>query len=107
MDPFMGSGSTRIGALTDGFQFIGIEMDNGYFEIAKQRIQHFKKLKEMLDKQSFLIQSWPIFHKEEYYQIERWFHNLLFGLFFWFFFLPLLDSISLSNLNFKLESIND
>ena len=50
LDPFMGSGSTGVGALIEGFQFIGMEMDNGYFEIAKQRIQHFEKFKEMLDK---------------------------------------------------------
>jgi site-specific DNA-methyltransferase (adenine-specific) len=49
LDPFMGSGSTGVGALIEGFQFIGMEMDNGYFEIAKQRIQHFEKFKEMLD----------------------------------------------------------
>jgi DNA modification methylase len=50
LDPFMGSGSTGVGALIEGFQFIGMEMDNGYFEIAKKRIQHFEKFKEMLDK---------------------------------------------------------
>lgn len=50
LDPFMGSGSTGVGALIEGFQFIGMEMDNGYFEIAKQRIQHFEKFKEMLNK---------------------------------------------------------
>lgn len=50
LDPFMGSGSTGVGALIEGFQFIGMEMDNGYFEIAKQRIQHFEKFKEILDK---------------------------------------------------------
>ncbi len=50
LDPFMGSGSTGVGALIEGFQFIGMEMDNGYFEIAKQRIQHFEKFKKMLNK---------------------------------------------------------
>ncbi len=38
-DPFMGSGSTGKAATEEGFGFIGIEIDKGYFEIAKQRIE--------------------------------------------------------------------
>jgi len=38
LDPFMGSGSTGKAAVTEGFRFIGIEMDDKYFEIAKNRI---------------------------------------------------------------------
>jgi site-specific DNA-methyltransferase (adenine-specific) len=38
-DPFMGSGSTGKAALMDGFNFIGTELDPGYFEIAKRRIE--------------------------------------------------------------------
>ncbi len=49
LDPFMGSGSTGVGALIEGFQFIGMEMDPGYFEIAKQRIGHSDQYKELLD----------------------------------------------------------
>jgi len=49
LDPFMGSGSTGVGALIEGFQFIGMEMDNGYFEIAKQRMGHSDQYKELLD----------------------------------------------------------
>ena len=37
LDPFMGSGSTGKAALLEGFSFIGIEMDEEYFEIAKRR----------------------------------------------------------------------
>jgi site-specific DNA-methyltransferase (adenine-specific) len=48
-DPFMGSGSTGIGALIEGFNFVGMEMDPGYFEIAKQRIGHSDQYKELLD----------------------------------------------------------
>lgn len=40
LDPFMGSGSTGKAALLEGFQFIGIERDAEYLEIAKARIQH-------------------------------------------------------------------
>jgi DNA modification methylase len=48
-DPFMGSGSTGVGTLIEGFKFIGMEMENEYFEIAKQRIQYFEEYIEMLD----------------------------------------------------------
>jgi len=38
LDPFMGSGSTGIGAIKEGFNFIGIERDEVYVEIARRRI---------------------------------------------------------------------
>jgi len=38
LDPFMGSGTTGIGAKLEGFDFIGIEMNEEYMEIAKARI---------------------------------------------------------------------
>ena len=38
LDPFMGSGSTGIACIHEGRDFIGIEIDEGYFQIAKQRI---------------------------------------------------------------------
>jgi DNA modification methylase len=38
-DPFMGSGTTGKMALLNGRNFIGMELDDGYFEIAKERIQ--------------------------------------------------------------------
>jgi hypothetical protein len=39
LDPFMGSGSTGKAAMLEGFQFIGIERDAEYMEIAKARIE--------------------------------------------------------------------
>lgn len=38
LDPFMGSGSTGKAALIEGFGFIGIELDAGYYEIAELRV---------------------------------------------------------------------
>ena len=38
LDPFMGSGSTGKAAILEKFNFIGIELDKGYFDIASKRI---------------------------------------------------------------------
>lgn len=38
LDPFMGSGSTGIACKNLGREFIGIEKDEGYFKIAKERM---------------------------------------------------------------------
>ena len=38
VDPFMGSGTTGVACAELGVDFIGIELDEGYFNIAKQRI---------------------------------------------------------------------
>ncbi len=43
LDPFMGSGSTGKGALLEGFKFVGIEMDVGYFDIACARLEAVQK----------------------------------------------------------------
>ncbi len=42
LDPFMGSGSTGKAAVRGGFDFIGVEMDKDYMEIAETRIQYEK-----------------------------------------------------------------
>ena len=40
LDPFMGSGSTGVGAVKEGFNFVGIELDPHFYEIAQKRIEH-------------------------------------------------------------------
>lgn len=39
LDPFMGSGSTGVAAKQLGFGFVGIELNEDYFEISKNRIE--------------------------------------------------------------------
>ena len=39
LDPFMGSGSTGLAAIASEFQFVGIEMDGDYLNIAKCRLE--------------------------------------------------------------------
>jgi DNA modification methylase len=39
VDPFMGSGSTGKAAIAEGFGFVGIELNEDYFEIACARIE--------------------------------------------------------------------
>jgi DNA modification methylase len=38
LDPFMGSGTTGVACVQTGRNFIGIEIDRGYYEIAERRI---------------------------------------------------------------------
>jgi hypothetical protein len=39
VDPFMGSGTTVVAALREGYPCIGIEMAEGYFQLACQRVE--------------------------------------------------------------------
>ena len=50
LDPFMGSGSGGIGALLEGFKFVGMEQDPEYFEIATARIKEYESYREILTK---------------------------------------------------------
>ena len=43
LDPFMGSGSTGKACVSEGFSFIGIEMEQEYMDIAKARIERQKQ----------------------------------------------------------------
>jgi len=44
LDPFCGSGSTGKAAVANGFEFIGIDLDEGYCEIARKRVAFAKGL---------------------------------------------------------------
>ncbi len=46
LDPFCGSGTTGVACLETDRHFIGIEIDRQYCEIAKERINKLKNLKE-------------------------------------------------------------
>ena len=48
-DPFMGSGSTGVAAMKMNRQFIGIEINQKYFEIACKRIEESQKQFEMFE----------------------------------------------------------
>lgn len=43
VDPFMGSGTTGVAAIELSRQFIGVELDEKYFDIACKRIEHALK----------------------------------------------------------------
>ena len=40
LDPFMGSGTCGIAAVQEGFEYIGIERDDDYLELAQTRIDY-------------------------------------------------------------------
>jgi site-specific DNA-methyltransferase (adenine-specific) len=48
MDCYMGSGSTGIAALLEGFNFIGMEMEEDYFNIAEARINNYEEYRKLL-----------------------------------------------------------
>jgi site-specific DNA-methyltransferase (adenine-specific) len=47
LDPFMGSGTTGVAALKSGRKFIGIEIDEKYFDIACRRIEEAHRQPDM------------------------------------------------------------
>jgi len=45
LDLFMGSGSVGIGAIMEGFKFIGIDKEEDYIKIAQARLEYWNKYK--------------------------------------------------------------
>ena len=49
IDPFSGSGSTGVACINTNRNFIGIELDEGYFKIAQDRINQAREEQEERD----------------------------------------------------------
>ncbi len=49
LDPFMGAGSTAIACINLGRNFIGIEKDENYFNMAKEIIDNYKKQSKIME----------------------------------------------------------
>lgn len=50
LDPFMGTGTTAIEAIRQDVNYIGIELNDNFIEMANARIETFKKSEEMIKK---------------------------------------------------------
>ena len=48
LDPFTGSGTTGIACVLEGREFVGIEREPDYIEIAEKRIEHWAMQPEQL-----------------------------------------------------------
>jgi site-specific DNA-methyltransferase (adenine-specific) len=57
LDPFMGSGSTGKAAILEGFNFVGVELEQEYIEIAARRIEHACGKMGIIVEQPMLIES--------------------------------------------------
>lgn len=47
LDPFMGSGTTGVACINTNRKFIGIELDDNYFDIAKKRIEDTSRNRQL------------------------------------------------------------
>jgi DNA modification methylase len=52
LDPFMGSGTTGVAAVQQGRQFVGIERERAYFDIACERIENAQRQSSLLTEDS-------------------------------------------------------
>jgi DNA modification methylase len=50
LDPFSGSGSTGISALLNDFRFIGMELEQEYFDIMQKRINDYESYRKFIKK---------------------------------------------------------
>ena len=57
IDPFMGSGTTGVAALKLGRRFIGIEIDETYFDIACKRIAEAERQPDLFIERAKLVQE--------------------------------------------------
>lgn len=52
LDPYMGSGTTGVACKKLNRNFIGIELDKGYFKIAKERVENTKIMEKQILKEN-------------------------------------------------------
>jgi modification methylase len=68
LDPFMGSGSTGVACAQNGRQFIGIEIDPKYFEIACRRVEEAQRqgqlFNELVADRPQRTEAQDLFHTE-------------------------------------------
>jgi DNA modification methylase len=64
LDPFMGSGTTGVACVKLGRKFIGIELDEGYFDIACKRIE------DALKRPDLFVQAAPPKAKQNAFDYE-------------------------------------
>jgi DNA modification methylase len=57
LDPFMGSGSTGKAAMLEGFEFVGIELDPDYIQIAEARIKFADPADEVFEEEKTEIKT--------------------------------------------------
>lgn len=57
LDPFLGSGTTAIACEMEKFNYIGIELDEQYVEIAKARVSAVKDYEKSLDTKTAIKES--------------------------------------------------
>jgi len=50
LDPFSGSGSTGIAALLNDFRFVGMELEQEYFDIMEKRVNDYESYRKFLKK---------------------------------------------------------
>lgn len=60
LDPFMGSGSTGKAAAMEGFNFVGIDRESSYVEIARKRIDQAEKIGKPEDKKAEKTEDKPL-----------------------------------------------
>lgn len=57
VDPFMGSGTTGVACAKMGRKFVGVELDESYFEIACRRIEEASSQRSMFESDSEFLSS--------------------------------------------------
>jgi len=57
LDPFMGSGSTGCAAVSNGFNFVGIDLDKDYCAISETRINHYASMTDTQFNKLFEIED--------------------------------------------------